>query len=225
MPTDPGPPRYLLPDPRLAGPDDLVAVGGELDPATVLDGYRKGLFPMHVDGVLGWWSPARRGVMVPAGLRVSRSLRRSVRRYRISFDSAFDDVVAACADPSRPHGWIGPEIQSAYRRLHRLGWAHSVETWDDSGRLVGGLYGIAIGGLFAGESMFHRATDASKVALVALAHQMIRSGMELIDVQWVTDHLAALGAVEVMRAEYLDRLARAVDSDAAWLMPVESPRE
>ncbi len=225
MPTDPGLPRYLLPDPRSAGPDDLVAVGGELDPATVLDGYRRGLFPMHIDGMLGWWSPARRGVILPDRLRMARSLRRSLRRFRVSFDAAFDEVVEACADPSRPHGWIGPEIQLAYRELHRLGWAHSVETWDSSGGLVGGLYGIAIGGLFAGESMFHRATDASKVALVGLANHMIRCGMELIDVQWVTDHLESLGAIEITRSEYLDRLARAVGSGAVWIPPVESPVE
>ncbi len=223
MPIDPGPSRFLLPDPADAGPDDLVAVGGGLDPATVLTGYKKGLFPMHIDGTLGWWSPMQRGVILPDGLRVSRSLRRSVRRYQVTFDSGFDEVVAGCADPSRPNGWIGPEIQEAYRQLHRLGWAHSVETRDSDGLLVGGLYGIAIAGLFAGESMFHLAPDASKVALVALVRHMTVCGMELLDVQWATDHLRSLGAEEISRGEYLARLGKAIRSDALWITPVESP--
>lgn len=125
-------------------------------------------------------------------------------------DTAFDQVISACADPTRPHGWIDGQVSAAYGRLHRLGWAHSVEAWDGDGELVGGLYGIAIGGLFAGESMFHTAPDASKVALVALVDHLNEGGAQLLDVQWTTDHLVSLGAVDVARDEYLARLGPAL---------------
>jgi leucyl/phenylalanyl-tRNA--protein transferase len=143
-------------------------------------------------------------------LRVSRSLRKACSRFDIRVNSAFPTVVDACADPRRPHGWITKEIRQAYGALHRLGWAHSVEAWLDE-QLVGGLYGVAIGGLFAGESMFHRATDASKVALVALVELLDRHPETLIDVQWATPHLRSLGVIEMPRADYLRRLARAVE--------------
>ena len=148
----------------------MVGVGADLAPGTLLDAYRRGLFPMrlHAGGPIGWWSPDPRGVIPLDGLHVSRSLRRSCRRYRVTVDQAFDDVVRGCADPSRPHGWIDDEFARAYAELHRLGWAHSIEVWDADDALVGGLYGVAIGGLFAAESKFHRATDASKVAVVGL---------------------------------------------------------
>jgi len=153
-------------------------------------------------------------VLPLAGLRVSRSLRRSVRRYRVTVDQAFDEVVAGCADRRRPDGWINPDIAAAYSRLHDDGWAHSVEVWRGE-HLVGGLYGVAIGGLFAGESMFHRATDASKVALVYLVRELSADGLaRLLDVQWVTPHLASLGAVGIERTAYLSRL------DAALLLPL-----
>ena len=184
---------------------------------------------------LGWWSPDPRGVLPLDGLRVSRSLRRSARRLRTTVDTAFDAVVAGCADPSRSGRWITDEVAGAYSRLHHLGWAHSVEVWDDApggdagdddpgddgggARLVGGLYGVGTGGLFAGESMFSTATDASKVALVRLV-EVLRDGDDgrrLLDVQWRTDHLASLGVVEVPREEYLRRLARALPAPApAW---------
>jgi leucyl/phenylalanyl-tRNA--protein transferase len=152
-------------------------------------------------------------------LHVSRSLRRSQRRFEIRVDTAFDAVIQACANPSRPHGWISPEVRAAYTRLHALGWVHSVEAWDrDDGELAGGLYGVAIGGLFAGQSMFHRRSDASKVALVALVDLLCdghggrgASVHRLLDVQWMTSHLAQLGAVEVGRDEYLELVRRAVD--------------
>src|SRR5205085_2504591 len=146
----------------------------------------------------------------------SRSLRRSTHRYEVRIDTAFDEVIDACADPSRPGRWISAAVRDAYVRLHELGWAHSVESWSlDDGTLAGGLYGVATGGLFAGESMFHRATDASKVALIALVELLggaagAREG-RLLDVQWRTDHLASLGVVELRRDHYLDRLARAVE--------------
>jgi leucyl/phenylalanyl-tRNA--protein transferase len=197
----------------LAGPagEDLVAVGGDLEPGTVLAAYRAGLFPMGVGpggrGPTGWWSPDPRGVLPLDALHVSRSLRRAVTRFEVRVDTAFDDVVAACADPRRKGRWITAEVASAYGQLHRLGWAHSVECWRQ-GRLVGGLYGLAVGGLFAGESMFHRETDASKAALVALVRLLARDGdpRRLLDVQWRTTHLASLGVIEVPRTEYLRRL-------------------
>jgi leucyl/phenylalanyl-tRNA--protein transferase len=185
------------------GDQDLIAVGADLSPGTLLAAYRGGLFPMPVRKRLAWWSPDPRGIIPLDGLKVSRSLRRSLSRYEVRFDTAFDRVIAECAKPTRAGGWINDEIVDAYTRLHAMGWAHSVEAWDDDG-LAGGLYGVAIGGLFAGESMFHRRTDASKVALVALVSFLNPSG--LLDVQWCTDHLASLGAVAIPRASYLERL-------------------
>jgi leucyl/phenylalanyl-tRNA--protein transferase len=165
-------------------------------------------------GPLGWWSPDPRGILPLDGLHVSRSLRRSVRRFEVRVDTAFEEVMRGCADPKRPHGWIDRKFIAAYTGLHELGWAHSVETWsiDASGRdaLVGGLYGVAIGGLFAAESKFHRATDASKVAVVGLVELMRAGGGVLLDVQWTTPHLESLGAVEVPRARYLELVADAV---------------
>lgn len=191
-------------------------MGADLEPGTVLEAYRSGVFPMPSDeGLLAWWSPEPRGILPLDGLRVTRSLRRSCRRYEVRVDTAFAEVVAACADGSRAGHWITDEVAAAYLRLHHLGWAHSVETWSpEDGRLVGGLYGIASGGLFAGESMFHRRTDASKVALVTLVD--ILGGAagaaegRLLDVQWRTEHLASLGVVEVDRMTYRRRLHHAL---------------
>lgn len=185
--------------------EDLVALGADLEPGTVLAAYKLGLFPMPVEGSIGWWSPERRGVLEPSGLKVSRSLAKSRRRYDIRVDAAFDDVLAGCADPRREGGWIDQDIQIAYRELHELGWAHSVESWEGD-RLVGGLYGIAIGGLFAGESMFSRERDASKVALMGLVELLDDGVHRLIDTQWLTPHLATLGVTEIDRADYLARL-------------------
>lgn len=211
-PVDPGPPAWVLPDPARAAPGvELLAVGGDLDPATMLAGYRRGLFPMGVGGsLLGWFSPDPRGVVPLDGLHVSRSLRRSMRSYAVSFDRQFRAVVEACADPRRPGGWITPEFVAAYCLLHDLGWAHSVEVWHGP-QLAGGLFGVEIGGFFAGESMFHRRTDASKVALVGLVSRLRAAGPEhrLLDVQWWTRHLGTLGVVEVSRRVYLERLRRA----------------
>ncbi|HLT16438.1 MAG TPA: leucyl/phenylalanyl-tRNA--protein transferase [Acidimicrobiales bacterium] len=221
MPIEPPASPWVLPDPSLADEDGIVGVGADLEPGTLLAAYRRGLFPMPLgrDGPMAWWSPDPRGILPLDGLRVARSLRRACRRFDVRVDTAFDEVVAACADPSRPGGWITPEVQAAYRRLHRLGWAHSVEAWDEDG-LAGGLYGVAVGGLFAGESMFHRRTDASKVALVALVELLRADGdrRRLLDVQWRTPHLATLGVVDVPRATYLTRLAEALDAPlpAVW---------
>lgn len=210
MPVEPPPSRWAFPTFDLDSPDEIVAVGADLGPGTLLAAYRTGLFPMPVQGRLAWWSPFRRGVLPLDGLRVTRSLRRSCRRYSVRVDAAFDEVVEACADPARPHGWIDDDVKAAYRRLHRLGWAHSVEAWTPDGVLAGGLYGVAVGGLFAGESMFHRERDASKVALVGLVALLREGGASLLDVQWSTPHLASLGVVEIGRREYLERLAEAV---------------
>ena len=209
MPCEPPASVWELPDPATAGDGDLVAVGADLEPGTILAAYRAGLFPMPVEGVLGWWSPDPRAVLPLDGLRVSRSLRRSCRGFEIRIDTACADVIAACADPARPHGWISDGIRRAYTDLHGLGWVHSVEAWADD-ELVGGLYGVAVGGLFAGESMFHRRTDASKAALVALVSVLADGGATLLDVQWRTPHLASLGVIEMARTQYLARLADAL---------------
>lgn len=204
-----------MPDPRRAEPgEDLVAVGADLGPGTLLAAYRTGLFPMPVDPNrrrtrTAWYSPDPRGIIPLDGLRVSRSLRRSLRRYEIRTDTDFRRVMEACAAPDRSGRWITAPFVDAYEELFTLGWAHTVETYLD-GELVGGLYGVRIGGLFAGESMFHRATDASKVALVWLVDRLRESGATLLDVQWTTDHLVSLGAVEVPRPTYLELLASAL---------------
>jgi leucyl/phenylalanyl-tRNA---protein transferase len=212
----------MFPPVSTADENDLVAVGADLEPGTVLAAYRHGMFPMPIRrrGPIGWWSPDPRAVLDLESLRIARSLRQSARRFDIRIDSAFDDVIDACADPARPHGWIDKRVLASYRQLHALGWAHSVEAWDrESGRLVGGLYGVAIGAFFAGESMFHRERDASKVALVALV-ELLRSsptaGLGLLDVQWQTPHLESLGVREIPRRTYLARLERAIDAPGPW---------
>ena len=218
MPIEPPPSPWLFADPDDERYDDLVGLGADLEPGTLLAAYRRGLFPMPGDtrhDPLLWFSPVHRGVLPLDGLRVSKSLRRSLRDFEIRVDTAFEEVLAACADPSRPQGWIDDRIRTAYVDLHTLGWAHSVEAWRD-GRLAGGLYGVAVGGLFAGESMFHRETDASKVALAGLV-DLLRDGYadhRLLDVQWSTPHLASLGVVEIDRSDYLARL------DAALRLPL-----
>ncbi len=215
IPASIPPPVWELADPSKAeAGEDLVAIGGGLDPGTVLTGYARGMFPMEVSlgadlgggSTLGWWSPDPRGVLFPGNLRVSRSLARSVRRFETTVDHAFVEVMHACAEPTRPNGWITEAFIDAYVELHRMGFAHSVEVWDGTD-LVGGLYGVEVGGLFAGESMFHRVRDASKVALVALVERILSCpGDRAIDVQWRTDHLASLGVVELARGDYLQQL-------------------
>ncbi|HEU5112582.1 MAG TPA: leucyl/phenylalanyl-tRNA--protein transferase [Acidimicrobiia bacterium] len=211
MPIEPMPSRFDLPDPS-PGDGDVVAVGADLDPGTLLQAYRKGLFPMGLpDGHLGWWSPVDRAILPVRGLHISRSLRQSTRRFQVSVDADFEGVIRGCADSRRRDPWITDDFVAAYTMLHRLGWAHSVEVWDNEGSLVGGLYGVAIGGLFAGESMFHEVRDASKVALVHLVVVMNRGGGRLLDVQWQTPHLESLGAVVIGRDAYLDKLKEALE--------------
>jgi leucyl/phenylalanyl-tRNA--protein transferase len=213
VPSEPPLTPWQFPSATEADEHGVVGVGADLEPGTLLAAYRNGMFPMPIPGRrrLAWWSPDPRGVLPLDRLVVSRSLRRSVRRYEVTVDVAFADVVRACAAPDRDGGWITAEIEDAYVELHRLGWAHSVETWDaEHGELVGGLYGVKVAGLFAGESMFHRRRDASKVALVGLVERLRATGAVLLDIQWLTPHLASLGAVEISRAQYLEQLSAAL---------------
>lgn len=218
-PVEPPASEWALGHLRPTLDEDLVAAGADLEAGTLLGAYRAGLFPMglgdHGTRPIGWWSPDPRGVLVPGAFRERRSLRKARARFEIRVDSAFGDVMRHCADPDREGRWITDEIVAAYTELHRLGWAHSVETWLD-GDLVGGLYGVSIGGLFAGESMFHTERDASKVALAALVDIVHADDdpRRLIDVQWATEHLERLGVVEWSRVDYLAALGRALKAPA-----------
>ena len=195
----------------LSEPNGLLAVGGDLAPERLLAAYRRGIFPWYSPGEpILWWSPDPRMVLFPAEFKVSRSLGRTLRRggYEVRLDTAFARVIAACAQTPRrgQHGtWIVPEMQAAYRRLHELGLAHSVETWVD-GELVGGLYGIALGRMFYGESMFSWRSDASKIAVAHLARYLERLGFGMLDCQMHTAHLASLGAREIPRDDFIARL-------------------
>lgn len=210
MPVEPPPCPWAWPDPRSADDHDVVGTGADLEPGTLLSAYRHGLFPMPVGRRrLAWFSPDPRGVLPPTGPHVSRSLRRSRRRFEVTVDTAFRAVMLGCATGRDDGDWITDPIVDAYCALHDLGWAHSVEVWSD-GDLAGGLYGVSVGGLFAGESMFHRVTDASKVAMVEAWRRMTNGGGALFDVQWATPHLESMGVVEIPRDEYLRRLEAAV---------------
>lgn len=209
-------PPEAFPDPRhaLQDPDGLLAVGGDLSPPRLLYAYRHGIFPWyHADQPILWWSPDPRAVIFPGEVHLSRSLRRRIAKggYTASFDTAFAEVLEACAGPrpQQPEGgtWISPAMQVAYAELHRLGHAHSVEIWME-GKLAGGLYGIAIGRVFFGESMFSRRTDGSKLALVHLARQLQAWGYALIDCQVYSEHLQSLGSVRIPRPDFLGLLAR-----------------
>jgi leucyl/phenylalanyl-tRNA--protein transferase len=205
-PSDPFPPV----DTALTEPNGLLAAGGDLTPERLLDAYSRGIFPWSADDEpMLWWSPDPRMVLFVDELRVSRSLRRRIRarEFRVTADTAFHEVVAGCADPRRDADgtWITTDIAEAYKELHRRGYAHSIETWADAA-LVGGLYGVSIGRMFYGESMFARATDASKIALAFLVRQLARWGFEMIDCQMSTAHLASLGAREIARRAFLSRL-------------------
>lgn len=223
------PPRLLrddqpLPDPEESDARGLVAVGGDLRPERLIDAYRRGIFPWYSEGLpILWHSPDPRFVLDPKHLHVNRSLRKSLHRnpYRISFDTAFSQVVQRCSEVPRPGQdgtWITGDMMAAYDRLFALGHAHSVEAWLDD-RLVGGVYGVAVGALFCGESMFALAPDASKIAFVKLIHQLARWGFELIDCQVYTQHLARFGAVELPRARFLAKLATLRDRELATPSP------
>jgi leucyl/phenylalanyl-tRNA---protein transferase len=209
--------RFRFPHPREAGQDGLLGHGGDLEPATLIAAYRAGIFPWPLDSrTLLWWSPDPRAVIPPDALRVSRRLARTLRqgRFRVTINAAFAAVVDGCA--GRTETWITPALREAYVGLHRLGWAHSVEAWTADGALAGGLYGVAVGGCFAAESMFHRVRDASKVALVALVQRACTVGVTLIDAQVPSAHLTSLGAIAMPRPRYLAALARAVERPVSF---------
>ena len=207
----------------LRDPNGLLAAGGELSSERLLEAYRRGIFPWFSEGdPILWWSPDPRMVLFPEELRISRSLAKTLRnrRYEVRFDSAFDEVIAGCAAPrSREAGtWITDEMIAAYRGLRALGWAHSAETWID-GALAGGLYGVAVGQVFFGESMFSRSTDASKIALVALVAHLRSADFRLIDCQMRTRHLESLGAREIPRRRFsrlLEELIHYPRSPGSW---------
>jgi leucyl/phenylalanyl-tRNA---protein transferase len=209
--TTPFPP----PESALREPNGLLAAGGDLSPRRLVDAYAKGIFPWFSPGEpILWWSPDPRMVLFPADLKVSRSLRKTLKKsdYEVRADTAFREVMQNCATPrdGQPGTWISPAIIAAYTELHQQGIAHSIETWAD-GKLVGGLYGIALGRMFYGESMFSHASDASKIAFVHLVRQVERWGFGMIDCQMKTAHLATLGAREIPRAEFGKNLAELVN--------------
>jgi leucyl/phenylalanyl-tRNA--protein transferase len=214
---DPRRPDQPFPDPTGAErePDGLLAIGGDLSLTRLVNAYRRGIFPWYSQGQpILWWSPDPRTVLYPDRLKVSRSLRKTIRRglFEVSRDTAFDDVVAACAAPRRDTQgtWITDEMALAYRSLFRSGLAHSVEVWQ-GGRLVGGLYGVALGRVFFGESMFNRVSDASKIALVHLVEQLQARSYRVIDCQVYSAHLISLGAQEIPRAKFLQELEEEAD--------------
>jgi len=222
---DPNSGDLRFPPVELASPEGLLAVGGDLRAERLLQAYRHGVFPWYSEGQpILWWSPDPRAVLYPPRLRVSRSLAKAIRRerFRVTLDRAFTDVIRRCATTRRQqdsHGtWITPEMHDAYARLHRLGYAHSCEAWLDD-RLVGGLYGVALGSIFFGESMFSLETDASKVAFVRLVRQLARWGFVLIDCQIRSDHLERLGAECIPRLRFIDELHQSLehtDRRGAW---------
>ncbi len=204
--------RWTFPSPdQWPTDDDVVAVGADLEVDTLLYAYSRGMFPMLLDKRnLAWWSPMDRGVIPLDGVRISRSVRQSAKKFTCTVDTAFTEVMTRCATSHTDGNWITKEFIASYTELHQLGHAHSVEVWNNAGELVGGLYGVRINKFFAGESMFHTETDASKVALLHLVQLMTLDGMELLDTQWRTDHLESLGCIALPREKYLQLLNSAV---------------
>ena len=221
-PHDVGQSRWEIPDPRRADRDGVVGVGADLEPATLVAAYRSGVFPWPHEGMpLPWFSPDPRAVFWVNDVHVSRSLRRTLRRcgWTTTLDAAFDDVLRGCGEDRDDGTWITGEMAEAYRRLHDLGWAHSLEVWDGDD-LVGGIYGVLVGGMFTGESMFHRASDASKVALVDLCTRLAEAGASWLDGQLPTGHLRSMGAESWPRGLFLERLDAVRDRD---VRPVTDP--
>jgi len=217
------PKRVGFPDPEQARKDGLLALGGDLSVPRLLEGYRQGIFPW-TDNPVTWWSPQPRAIFELATFEPPRRLRQKLRqgRFRTTLDRDFAAVIAGCAEPApgREETWISPPFVQAYTEMHRLGHAHSVEVWEEN-RLVGGIYGVAIGGFFAGESMFHRVTDASKIALCHLVDHLRQAGFVLFDTQVATPLTRSLGATEISRREYLARLNRAVKLPVRFGAPAE----
>jgi leucyl/phenylalanyl-tRNA---protein transferase len=204
--------RWTFPSPELwPDDDDIVAAGADLETDTLLYAYAHGMFPMFVNKRnLAWWSPVDRGVIPLDGLRVTRSMRKSAQKFTCTINEAFTDVMTLCGSMRTDGNWITREFINAYSDLHDEGHAHSVEVWNEADELVGGLYGVRINKFFAGESMFHSQTDASKVALMHLVELMTLDGMELLDTQWRTEHLETLGCIAIPREKYLQLLAYAI---------------
>jgi len=231
-----GPPKPVMlrpdspcrfPDARSFDKEGLIAIGGDLSPARLLAAYGSGIFPWYAEGYLPmWWSPDPRGLLSAERLHTSRSLWRVLRRgaFQLSWNRCFTRVMTECGQQRAEGSWVIPEMVVAYERLHRAGHAHSLEVWDGA-ELIGGTYGVQVGSLFAAESMFHRRTDMSKVALTALVRSLFAAGIELLDVQFATEHLVTLGAFTVPRAEYLARLAaaRGRTVDLSGLAPAIQP--
>ncbi len=218
-PIEPPPTRAKFPDPRRARGIDVLAVGSDFSAGTLLAAYRKGIFPWpHSSGIVPWCSPDPRAIFpLDREPQWSRSLKRTLKKhaFEVTRDRAFPEVMRMCG-ATRPEGtWIIPEMIGAYSELHALGWGHSVEVWD-KGELVGGIYGLAVGGLFAGESMFHTRTDASKIAFACLVEHLRERGFVLYDVQVLSEHLASLGCQEIPRRQYLDRLDAATGASVSW---------
>ena len=224
-------PDYRFPDVEYAGPEGLLAVGGDLDTERLLAAYRQGIFPWYSDDQpILWWSPDPRAVLLPTKLKISRSLRKTIRKniFRVTLDQDFAAVISTCASPRRGDAgigtWITPEMMDAYIKLYQLGYAHSVEVWHDN-KLVGGLYGISLGKAFFGESMFSRMTDASKVGFSYLVRQLDKWGYDFIDCQVESEHLASLGAQPIPRKRFiamLDDALRHEDRPSHWAADVES---
>ena len=205
----------------------LTAFGSTWDSEVLLAAYRLGMFPMPYeiagqDSAIGWWSPAERAIFKPSDIVVSTSLRRSFKQFNITMDQDFAAVVRACGDPSRPSGWINQDVIDAYCDLHRQGIAHCVEVWNHDGKLVGGLYGLDLGGVFAAESMFHTQSNASKVALAFLGQRLSDDSGRIIDTQWLTSHLASMGATTMSRLEYCTALPELLALPAAFATPADS---
>lgn len=204
----------------------LTFFGSTWDSAVLLTAYRLGMFPMPYeiagdDDAIGWWSPAERAIFKPSDIMISTSLRRSFKQFKITMDQDFAAVIQACGNPARPSGWINHEVIDAYCDLHRQGIAHCVEVWNHDGKLVGGLYGLDLGGVFAAESMFHTQSNASKVALAYLGQQLSDGSGRIIDTQWQTPHLASMGATTMSRLEYCNVLPGLLELPAAFAAPVK----
>jgi leucyl/phenylalanyl-tRNA--protein transferase len=221
MPTPLDHSVWDFPSAGLMPKDDLVSLGADLKPETLIDSYRHGIFPMHIQienkREIGWWSPQQRGILPLNKINISSSLKKSMKKYFVTFDQDFDSVIDGCGDDKRPKGWINKDIKTAYKKLFELGYVHSVEVWNKKDELVGGLYGVEVNGLFAGESMFHTQTDASKTALVYLVEKLSQAGGERIfDVQWQTPHLKSMGVVKISRSKYISLLPEVMNTKPAF---------
>lgn len=221
MPTPLDASVWDFPSPEQMPKDDLVTLGADLKPETLIDSYKHGIFPMHIQienkREIGWWSPQQRGILPLNKINISSSLKKSMKKYFVTFDQDFDAVIEGCGDDKRPKGWINKDIKTAYKKLFDLGYVHSVEVWNKKDELVGGLYGVEVNGLFAGESMFHKQTDASKTAMVYLVNLLKEAGGERIfDVQWQTPHLKSMGVIKISRAKYISLLPEVLNTPPAF---------